>query len=533
MSRSSSIVKQASILAIAGILVRIIGLLYRSPLTMMIGDEGNGYYSTAYNIYALVLLISSYSIPTAISKLVSEKLALHQYNNIQKILKCAFIYICIIAGSAAIIAFILAPYIVKENAVDALRVLCPTIFLSGLLGVFRGYFQAYQITLYTSISQIVEQILNAIVSLAAAYLFIQPYLSVRGTKMASAGATGSAIGTGAGVLIALIYMIIVYIRRKGKLIEKTEPDNFTNSYKDIFKMILHIVTPIIIATCIYNLVSTVDMYIYYFAMEFNGIPDAQAVTTYGIYATKYITLQNVPVALASAMSAATIPAISSSWARRNRQETVEQIRSSINVTMLILIPACVGMAVLSYPIIGLLFPQEETMKIASSLLTYGSPAIVFYGLSTLTNGILQALGEVNAPLRNATKALICNIILVFLLLFLTPLGLYSLIVANCFYPLQVSYLNQKALRKKLKFKQEIRKTYILPFIASIIMGIFVTASYYGLFTLTHKVLVPLVISIILGVIIYFSIILYFYADHPEELEAIPYMNKIIAKLKRT
>lgn len=268
-------------------------------------------------------------------------------------------------------------------------------------------------------------------------------------------------------------------------------------------------------------------------MEFNGIPDAQAVTTYGIYATKYITLQNVPVALASAMSAATIPAISSSWARRNRQETVEQIRSSINVTMLILIPACVGMAVLSYPIIGLLFPQEETMKIASSLLTYGSPAIVFYGLSTLTNGILQALGEVNAPLRNATKALICNIILVFLLLFLTPLGLYSLIVANCFYPLQVSYLNQKALRKKLKFKQEIRKTYILPLIASIIMGIFVTASYYGLFTLTHKVLIPLVISIILGVIIYFSIILYFYADHPEELEAIPYMNKIIAKLKRT
>ena len=101
MNRSKSIVKQASFLAIAGILVRIIGLLYRSPLKNMITSEGIGYYSTAYNIYALILLISSYSIPTAISKLISEKLALNQYNNVQKILKCSFIYICAVGGGAA------------------------------------------------------------------------------------------------------------------------------------------------------------------------------------------------------------------------------------------------------------------------------------------------------------------------------------------------------------------------------------------------------------------------------------------------
>ena len=149
MNKSKSIVKQASILALAGILVRIIGVLYRSPLTALIGDEGNGYYSTAYNIYAMVLLISSYSIPTAISKLISEKLALHQYNNARKIFKCALIYITVVGGSAAILTFILAPWIVTENAVFALRILCPTIFLSGLVGVLRGYFQAYSTTVYT------------------------------------------------------------------------------------------------------------------------------------------------------------------------------------------------------------------------------------------------------------------------------------------------------------------------------------------------------------------------------------------------
>ena len=160
MSRSNSIVKQASILALAGILVRIIGLLYRSPLTAMILDEGNGYYSTAYNIYALVLLISSYSIPTAISKLISEKIALKEYKNVKRILKCVFIYVCAIAGSAAILLFILAPFIVDVNAVPALRVLCPTIFLSGLLGVFRGYFQRFIHLFHKSLNKSLMQLLH-------------------------------------------------------------------------------------------------------------------------------------------------------------------------------------------------------------------------------------------------------------------------------------------------------------------------------------------------------------------------------------
>lgn len=135
--KKNSIFKQAAFLAAAGILVRIIGLLYRSPLTKLIGSQGMGYYSTAYNVYALILLVSSYSIPTAISKLLSEKLAVNQYNNVKKILLCSFIYIVAVGGGAAIIAFVIAPYIVPDKAVSALRILCPTIFLSGLLGIFK------------------------------------------------------------------------------------------------------------------------------------------------------------------------------------------------------------------------------------------------------------------------------------------------------------------------------------------------------------------------------------------------------------
>ncbi len=528
MNHSRSIVKQASLLAIAGILVRIIGVLYRSPLTKLISPEGIGYYSTAYNIYALILLISSYSIPTAISKLISEKLVLNQYNNVKRILNCAFIYICAIGGGAAIIAFFIAPYIVNENAVIALRVLCPTIFLSGLLGVFRGYFQAYQTTLYTSISQIIEQIFNAIVSVGAAYLFIHPYVEVGGSTLASHGAAGAALGTGAGVLVGLIYMFMMYLNRRHHLIIENDPDHHVDSYKVIFQMILNIVTPIIFATCIYNLVSTIDMYIYYFTIG----ETVESITLFGVYSGEYIVLQNVPVALASAMSTASIPAISSAWSLKDYKQTKEHIKSSTRVTMMILIPSAVGMSVLAFPIMGILFPQEETIQVATMLLTIGSPGIVFFGLSTLTNGILQAISQVNAPLKNAAIALICHCIITAILLFFTPLGLYSLVIGNCLYGLQVCIMNQRVLQRKIHYKQEIRCTYLLPLLASAVMGIVVWCCYYGLFALTKKVFIPLVISIILGIIVYFIIIFYMYADHLEDLSAIPYANRLIYKFKK-
>ena len=164
---------QAGILAMAGIICRIIGILYRSPLAAVIGDEGNGYYGSAYNIYTIILLISSYSIPSAISKVIAGKLALKEYKNAQRIFHCAFIYVIVVGGIASLFTFLAAGILVEKNAVIVLRVFAPTIFFSGLLGVLRGYFQAHRTMVQTSLSQILEQILNAIVSILAAYLLKQ------------------------------------------------------------------------------------------------------------------------------------------------------------------------------------------------------------------------------------------------------------------------------------------------------------------------------------------------------------------------
>ena len=195
-SKKDGFMIQAAILAAAGFLSRIIGLLYAVPLYQIIGEEGNGYYATAYDIYFMILLISTYSIPTAVSKVISQRLAVEEYKNANKLFKCSLIYVLVVGSFTAAITFIFAPYLVVDQSVLCLRIMAPTIFFSGLLSVFRGYMQAHNTMVPTAVSQIIEQIMNAVVSVAAAYIFTLPFRNgVDESQIAVHGAAGSALGT--------------------------------------------------------------------------------------------------------------------------------------------------------------------------------------------------------------------------------------------------------------------------------------------------------------------------------------------------
>jgi len=212
-TKETNVLAQASILMVAGIVTRIIGVLYRSPVTSIIGDEGNGYYSIAVNIYTMILLISSYSIPMAVSKVVSAKMAIHQYKIAHKVFKCALIYVLVIGGIASLITFFGASVLIPSNqpkAIPVLRILAPTIFFSGFLGVFRGYFQAHRTMIPTSLSQIVEQVANAVISIGAAVFFIHAFAGGDADKIPVFGAMGSAAGIGAGVITGLLFMLFIY-----------------------------------------------------------------------------------------------------------------------------------------------------------------------------------------------------------------------------------------------------------------------------------------------------------------------------------
>ncbi|MCR4588684.1 MAG: polysaccharide biosynthesis protein [Lachnospiraceae bacterium] len=476
-------IAQAGILAAAGIVSRIIGLLYRSPLTGIIGDEGNGYYNYAINIYAIILLIASYSIPSALSKLIAGKLAFKEYRNAHRIFHCTLIYVVVVGGIASLVAFFAAPLLVVENAVPVLRIFAPAIFFSGLCGVLRGYFQAHRTMVQTSVSQILEQIVNALVSIGAAYGLTQLVKDKDVTTKAVYGAMGSAIGTGSGVIMALLFMLAVYLMNRKVILKRVARDKTgkLDSYGDIFKMLFFIVTPFILSTFIYNFSTSLDQTLYTkLMMGLKGLTQEQTASFYGVFNTKAITIVNIPIALATAMSAAIMPNVSGLYARGEMEDLKKKVRQAVKVSMLIAIPSAVGLAVLSRPIMQILFPQRASLDLASVMLSALSVTVIFFSLSTLTMGVLQGIGKVNAPVINAGISLVVQTAVLVGILVFTDWNLYALVLANVAYSLLMCLLNEYRMRKHLGMKQELSTTFMRPSLCAALMGVAARAVYEGI-----------------------------------------------------
>lgn len=523
--KKNTFVFQAGILAAAGMLVKVISLIYRSPLLSIIGIEGNGYYSAAINIYTIILLISSYSIPSAISKVIAQRLAFKEYRNAQRVFVCALLYVLIVGGTASILTFVGAPWLVKENpnAVVALRVLSPTIFFSGFLGVLRGYFQAHSSMLHTSISQVLEQIMNAAISILAARFLINMVIDEDSTTKAIYGSAGSAVGTGAGVVTGLLFMFAMYRLNRKIIRRRVERDQswHEESYREIFKVIFTIVTPFILSTFIYNCSTVINMTIYYDIMDFKHVEDVIASNHYGIFATQAIAVVNIPIAIASAMSSAMIPGVSASYARGGFDQTRRQVSKAIQMTMLISIPAMVGIAVLPKPIMQFIFPQKESLDMASGLLMALAATIVLYGLSTLTNAVLQGIGKVNTPVIHAAIALAVQVVGLILLLFKTELDLYALACANIIYSLVMCLLNQWSVRRNLDYRLDIVKMFLKPLFSAGVMGAAAFGVYHGLILLIPVSRIVLLLAIGVGACVYFAILLLIGGVSEEELLAFP------------
>lgn len=530
-------IMQAGILAFAGIIVRIIGLLYNKPLVSIIGDEGFGYYDSAYAAYSIVLLISSYSIPSAVSKVIAQRLAVREYRNAHRIFQCAFIYVLVVGGIASLFVFFGADILVKmDSAVLPLRILAPTIFLSGILGVLRGYFQAHRTMLQTSISQILEQLVNAGMSIAMAYVLVQMVSDKDMTTKASYGAAGGTIGTGAGVFAALLFMAGIYALNRKTIQKRVERDtgHVDESYKDIFKMILMVVTPFILSTGIYNVNNFLDKTIYQqIMMEVRHVEEALVATDLSAMA-KGTKIANIPIALASAMATALIPGISSDFAKGDLISVRYKVAKSVKVTMLISIPSAVGLGVLSKPVMMVIFHQPETLELASILLTCMAITVVLYALSTLTQAILQSVGRMKTPIINASAAVVIHAVLMIVMeLFLDErYSLYYYVLATVIYALLLCILNQIVVHRALNYSQEVDKTFLRPIIAAAVMGGVSYGVYQGIYYLIKINIVALAIAVLIGAAVYFVMIIRWKAVSEDELKSMPKGYLIIEIAKK-
>lgn len=543
-SRKNNFIMQAGILAAAGIISRIIGLLYRGPLHSVIGDLGLGYYQSAYNYYTIILLISSYSIPSAISKVIAQKLGTKEYRNAHRLFLGALMYVLAVGGIASLFLFFGAGWFVAKEAVPVLRAFAPTIFVYGILGVLRGYFQAHKSMAQTSVSQILEQVANAVVSVGAACLLIQTFLKTMEVPQDAAGqvsratygAIGSALGTGAGVLVALLFMTAVYALNRRVIHRRIRRDRHSevDSYGEIFRTITHVVTPFVLSTAVYNLSGTVNNALYTKILPaVKELDSVELYSRYGVFSGQALTISNIPIAFASAMAAAMIPSVAQLMSAGNVKGAREKIGAAVKSTMIISIPCAVGLFVLAKPVTSLLFSNtEESLDLAAKLLMTLALSVVFYALSTLNSSILQGLGKVNAPIINAAVALVIQTAAASGLLYFTDMDLYAVAVANTLYSGIMCVLNQISVRRAVQYQQEIFTTFAVPVMAALFMGAAAWAVYEGLFLLTHSMQLSVIPAILIAACVYFVMLIGMRGITEQELRGFPKGHLLVKAAKK-
>ena len=473
-SSKTNFLAQGTILVIASFVAKAIGMIYRIPLTHILGDDGNGYYSTANEIYTIILMISSFSLPLAVSRLVAEREYAGEVKNSYRVLICSLRFAAVTGGILSILTFLLGGVITKyvmgvELASYALRVLAPAIFLFALTGVLRGFFQGHGTMVPTAISQIIEQVINAIISVAGAYVMLQYGLKLGekkgdaelGTALAAAGGT---FGTVASVGVALLFMIVIYLGYRNGFKRRMKKDKTRKRESDraIYRAITYTILPIVLSTLVYNISTIIDQGVFNHILAGMGFTQKQYATVWGIYSGKFRVLMNVPLSIASCLAPSVVPALTEAMANNDLREAGLRTRDTIRYTMVFTIPCAVGMAALARPIMMMLYGNNDSLALAAGIMQSGALLTVLLALSTLTTGILQGLGEMQAPLVHAATAVAIH--LGFLVLFVVKFkwNIYGVVYANIIFGLIICLLNARSIRKKLHQSQEMRQTFLDP-----------------------------------------------------------------------
>lgn len=536
-AHNDDFIAQGAILAAATVLTKVIGVIYRIPLANILGDAGNGFYGYAYQIYAMALMVSSLSLPTAVSKLVSAKLAAGQRRNSVRVFRCSMLFAIVVGVviTAAIFfgADAISVYAMKSPlSVYALQMLAPGLFLVAVMAVIRGYFQGLGSMMPTAVSQIIEQIIRAVISIVGAGMFVD--IGTRAGETAGEellgpayGAAGATLGTVLGALIALIFLLFVVWAYRGQMQRQYRADRSgkEDSYRRILKVLVLTAVPILFSTAIYNINQILDLTIFNHIMEAQGYVEEEYMALQGIYSGKYDTLVNVPLSIPWALCSSVVPSLTAAAATRSRRLVHEKIDQTLRLTMVITIPCGVGFLVLASPLMVLLY--NDASKTPAYLLMLGSAVVVLYAWSSISNSILHGLNHISSPAKNACIALVIHLIAFVVMMVTFKMNVYALAAGNIVFAACMCFLNQRKVHKVCGFRINIMDTFIKPLIASLVMGVVTYAVYLVLDLLVGGRWIPAIISIFVAILVYVAVVLKIGTLSDKDIEALPMGTRLL------
>ncbi len=542
-SKAMNLVRQGAILAFAGIFARFIGFLYRMPLTAMLGDQGNAVYSSGYYIYTLFLIISSAGLPAAISKMVSERIALDKHREAHSIFRISLIFAFFTGALSMFVLYFGAVWLERFGGVTgsryAIMTLAPTVFIVSIMSCFRGYFQGMKSTMPTAISQVIEQIMNALFSILMCYVLLNATFSANlvGGSIAGAAAGGT-IGTGVGALVGLVTLIFIYNRYKGEIYSDVRRDR--TPVKKSSKLLLELVStsvPIILGAAVFSITNIIDMrMIMSRLMDSGAFTNNQAEVLYGQLTGKYLVLTSLPISISTSLATASIPEIAEEIALRNNNAANEKINFTVKLTMIISIPAAIGISVLANQILWFLFPTSPDGGI---LLMVGGISVIFLSLTQIMGGMLQGISKYYIPVFAAICGACVKIILNYFLVAVPAINVIGAVIGTIACYMIASIIDCYYVQKTTNIKFDYGGLFIKPILSALFMGLVVIASYKIMFLALGVVFsgylsnaASMIISVCLGVISYFVSLYKNGGLSKDEIYNMPFGKKIARKVFR-
>lgn len=497
--KKQSLIKGSIILGVAGILTKILGVFFRWPIIMLLGDEGVGYYQMPFPMY-MVFIAFVGGIPVAVSKLVSESIAIGNDDEPFEIMRQALVFMVIFALGMSTVLILGAKPIIKLLKWDSkvywafISMALAPIMVSFVIA-YRGFFQGMQNMYPTAVSQILEQVGRVVAGVGFAVILL-PY----GIAYAAGGA---ALGAGVGGILGGLYLHIKYIKIRRNSKRKIK---FIN--KDIMDRIFKIAIPIGLGMLVTSLMTLADSVLIPQLLTKANFSSEEITILFAQFSGKANVLVNLPLSLSVALSSSLIPIIAEYYSLKQFKEVKNKIVVSMKFSFIIAFPSFLGLFFLSQPILDLIFPGQMG---GYDILKYLSISIPFIVVCQTTTSVLQACDKLKQPIIFLFIGVIIKVIITYYLVPIRSLGIYGAIIATIIGYIIPAMLNLTYM--KFMIKNEIMEknidyfdVMIKPAIASLIMIIGVMFSYIYIIGIGKSMKLASLISISLGIIIYLLLI---------------------------
>lgn len=524
--KKQNFLQGTALLAMATAIVKIIGALYKIPLNAIIGEQGFGYFNTAYEIYNVLLMISTAGLPVAMSRMISQASSLKHYNQVRRIYNTARgIFLALgITGTLLMTLFCrqLAQFQNQPDAWAAIGCLGPCVLLICLMSTFRGFFQGQSNMLPTSISQVLEAIIKLIVGIVAAYLLL------KSTGSVALAAGGAILGVTASCLVSSIYLFGCFRQVYPQLPQTSEEPR---GFSDTAKGLLIIAVPITLGSAGLQFLTMLETKIYMGRLlEFYSQSTADIMR--GIYGMTQ-TIFNMPCAFITPITISIIPAITAQLTTCNDAEARETEESAVRITGLISMPCAFGLGLLAEPVTALLGGYTgDNLVLATRLMTILGFSIMFNAVVLVTTAIMQAHGHAGRPVINMLIGGVLKLAAVYILTGNPNIGIVGTPVGTLLCYVAIAVLNIYSIRTLLDHAPAILKNLLRPFLAAVVMGIFVFAAFTGLkaIGITSR-LILCALPILVGVLVYVLSAVKFKVVTREDCLLLPKGEKIAKLLK--